>query len=430
MAQRFLTDIDVKGNISVTGDVTSTKIETANLTIGDVAVNLPEGATGSVTVATSADVSTINQSLQTKQETIVVAEGSGLTKAEDGKTFGIDTTVIATAQSVATVSNVANAAKAAAEANAEALAEQAEAILNIQLYRLSNTDVTALIKEADDLRNNIKSLEELLASPTKMNNLITKDLNAIKDKFADPRRTSLQGEEIDLAVDKRALITKEECMVVFTRDGYFKRCQMRSYQSSNGIAPGIKDGDLVKGIVKCNTTDYIIAFTTLGNYLFLPVYRLFDNKWKDEGKHINEIGSIAGNEKIVSGIVVSDFKEGVNVVMVSRLGQIKRSPLKEFEVTIDRKKLINHQSIEIETKIFKEINGLSLVDSKQSHVLLGKVLGLQTYINENKLFVRRKLMRLTNDIIDYYSLVCTDFRKKDYSKETKLLDKYKKIFNE
>ena len=212
-------------------------------------------------------------------------------------------------------------------------AEQAEAILNIQLYRLSNTDVTALIKEADDLRNNIQSLEELLASPTKMNNLITKDLNAIKDKFADPRRTSLQGEEIDLAVDKRALITKEECMVVFTRDGYFKRCQMRSYQSSNGIAPGIKDGDLVKGIVKCYTTDYIIAFTTLGNYLFLPVYRMFDNKWKDEGKHINEIGSIAGNEKIVSGIVVSDFKEGVNVVMVSRLGQIKRSPLKEFEVT-------------------------------------------------------------------------------------------------
>ena len=211
--------------------------------------------------------------------------------------------------------------------------EQAEAILNIQLYRLSNTDITALIKEADGLRGEINYLEELLASPTKMNNLIAKDLNAIKDKFADPRRTEIQDTQQDIQVDKRALITKEETMVVFTRDGYFKRCQMRSYLSSNGIAPGIKDGDVIKGIVKCYTTDFILAFTTLGNYLFIPVYRLHDNKWKDEGKHINEIGSIAGNEKIISGIVVSEFKEGVNVVLVSRLGQIKRSPLKEFEVS-------------------------------------------------------------------------------------------------
>lgn len=142
MAQRFLTDIDVKGNISVTGDVTSTKIETTNLKLGDVVVNLPEGATGSVTVATSADVSTINQSLQTKQETIVVAEGSGLTKADDGKTFGIDTTVIATAQSVATVSGVADAAKEAAEANAETLAEHAAAIASLEAGATSHYEVT------------------------------------------------------------------------------------------------------------------------------------------------------------------------------------------------------------------------------------------------------------------------------------------------
>lgn len=142
MAQRFLTDIDVKGNISVTGDVTSSKIETTNLTLGDVVVNLPEGATGSVTVATSADVSTINQSLQTKQETIVVAEGSGLTKAEDGKTFGIDTTVIATAQSVSDVSDVATAAKEAAEANAEAIEAAAERIGSLEAGATSHYEVT------------------------------------------------------------------------------------------------------------------------------------------------------------------------------------------------------------------------------------------------------------------------------------------------
>lgn len=149
MAQRFLTDIDVKGNISVTGDVTSTKIETTNLTLGDVAVHLPEGATGSVTVATSADVSTINQSLQTKQEAIVIAEGSGITKAEDGKTLGIDTTVIATAQSVATVSGVADAAKEAAEANAETLAEHAEAIAALEAGATSHYEVTPTEGQSD-----------------------------------------------------------------------------------------------------------------------------------------------------------------------------------------------------------------------------------------------------------------------------------------
>lgn len=210
---------------------------------------------------------------------------------------------------------------------------QADALLNLQLYRLSNTDVTTLIKEAEDLRNKIASLNELLASEQVMNRLICKDLQEIKNKFQDSRRTSFQEEDMDLSIDKRALITKEETMVVFTRDGYFKRCQMRSYISSNGQEPGIKDGDCIKGIVKCTTLDYLLAFTDLGNYLFIPVYKLFDNKWKEEGKHINEIGSLSGNEKIISGIVVSDFKEGVNVVMVSKLGQIKRSPLKEFEVT-------------------------------------------------------------------------------------------------
>lgn len=149
MAQRFLTDIDVKGNISVTGDVTSSKIETTNLTLGDVAVHLPEGATGSVTVATSADVTAINQSLQTKQEAIAIAEGSGITKAEDGKTLGIDTTVIATAQSVATVSGVADAAKEAAEANAETLAEHAEAIAALEAGATSHYEVTPAEGQTD-----------------------------------------------------------------------------------------------------------------------------------------------------------------------------------------------------------------------------------------------------------------------------------------
>lgn len=255
--------------------------------------------------------------------------------------------------------------------------EQADALLNLQLYRLSNTDVTTLIKEAEDLRNKIKDLNDLLTSETLMNRLICKDLLEVKNKFADERRTSFQEEDIDLSIDKRALITKEETVVVFTRDGYFKRCQMRSYLSSNGQNPGIKDGDCIKGIVKCTTLDYILAFTNLGNYLFIPVYRLFDNKWKEEGKHINEIGSISSNEKIVSGLVITSFKEGVNVVMVSKLGQVKRSPLKEFEVSRFSKPI----------KCFKLSSDDALVSATyttgNSDLFIVTSLGQSTLFNEN-----------------------------------------------
>ena len=255
---------------------------------------------------------------------------------------------------------------------------QADAILSLQLYRLSNTDVTTLEKEAEDLRNTIKNLHDLLSSPTLMNRLISKDLSAIKDKFGDERRTSFQSENLDLSVDKRSLVTKEEVMVVFTRDGYFKRCQMRSYNSSLGSDPGIKVGDVIRGIVKCYTTDYLLAFTNLGNYLFIPIYLLFDAKWKEEGKHINEIGSITGNEKIVSGIVVSEFKEGVNVVMVSKMGQIKRSSLKEFEVSRYSRPI----------RCFSLASGDTLVSASISHgnddILIVTSSGSASLYNENE----------------------------------------------
>lgn len=210
---------------------------------------------------------------------------------------------------------------------------QAEALLNMQLYRLSNTDVTTLVNEGESLKASIKDLNELLSSEDKMNRLICKDLKAIKDKYADQRRTELQEGELDLKVDMKDLVTKDETMICFTRDGYLKRTSMRSYNSVSESMPGLKDGDVIRGIAKCYTTDNLLLFTTLGNFLSIPVYKLFDNKWKEEGKHINEIGSVSNAEKIIGGILVSEFKEGANVVLVSKNGQIKRTEIKEFETT-------------------------------------------------------------------------------------------------
>jgi len=208
--------------------------------------------------------------------------------------------------------------------------KQAEALLMLQLYRLTNTDVTTLINEQAELNSNIKELNELLSSEERMNRLICKDLKAIKDKFNDPRRTTFQKEELDLKVDLRDLVTKEETMVCFTRDGYLKRTSLRSYNSVSDSLPGLKDGDVIRGICKCYTTDTLLLFTSLGNFLSIPVFKLFDNKWKEEGKHINEIGSLSNAEKVVGGFIVSSFKKGVNMIMVSKSGQIKRTPIEEF----------------------------------------------------------------------------------------------------
>ena len=257
--------------------------------------------------------------------------------------------------------------------------EQAEALLMLQLYRLSNTDVTILIEEAKTLHASIDDLNDLLSNQTRMEDLIISDLTALSESFKDPRRTSF--EEItseDTSVDHRALVLKEETMVVFTRNGYFKRCQMRSYNAVSDQLPGTKDGDVIVGSVKCYTTDYLLAFTSMGNYLLLPVYKLFDNKWKEEGKHINEISSLSNNEKIIGGIVVSDFVEGINVTMISKNNQIKRTSLKEFEGTRLSKPV----------RCFK-LNGddemvAAVSSSGNSDLLVMNATGMASLFNENE----------------------------------------------
>lgn len=255
--------------------------------------------------------------------------------------------------------------------------KQAEALLNLQLYRLSNTDVTTLVAEGKDLREKIADLKELLASPEKMNKLIASDLKAIKAKFPSTRLTSFQEEEMDLKVDMKALVSKDETMVTFTRDGYVKRTSLRSYSSD--AAPGLKDGDVVRGVVKCFTTDNLILITSQGNFLQVPIFRLSEIKWKDEGKHINEIGALGNNEKIIGGFVVEEYKEGIFVTMLSKNGQIKRTPLEEFQTT----------RIARTVKAFNLAKGDELVKmvvtNGEKNLLIAASDGTTSLFNENEL---------------------------------------------
>lgn len=255
---------------------------------------------------------------------------------------------------------------------------QAEAILMLQLYRLTNLDVTTLVNEKKSLEDQVEYLESLLSSPTKMNNLIKSDLNKIKEKYGDERRTTIEENgETSFNVDKRALISKDEVMIAFTKDGYFKRTQLKSFNSSNSELPGIKQGDTFRGISRAFTTDFLIVFTNFGNFLNIPVYYLADNKWKEEGQHINQIGQLSPNEKIICGVLVSEFREDVNLVYVTKLGQIKRSNLKELEVNKFARPI----------KCFRLLDADELVDVKpvngNTNLLIVSSNGASSYFNEN-----------------------------------------------
>ena len=205
---------------------------------------------------------------------------------------------------------------------------QAEALLNLQLYRLSNTDVTTLIQESNDLKNKINECKNILSSEDKVNSIISSDLKQIKAKFNSPRMTTFLDEELDLKVDLKALVTKEEVFVAFTRDGYLKKTSLKSYNPE--VLPGLKDLDVLRGGGKVYSTDNLMLITSLGNYLSIPVFKIPETKWKEQGKHINEIGALGNNEKIVFGFAYSNLKEGVFLTMLSKNGKIKKTSITEF----------------------------------------------------------------------------------------------------
>ena len=261
--------------------------------------------------------------------------------------------------------------------------EQAEAIVTMPLYKLSHTDEEILEKEKIDLENQIEYLNGLLSDPNKLNRAIVKDLKAISNKYGDARRTQIiDAEEVTRTVDKRELISKEEVMVAITKDGYIKRSSIKSYKSSNESLPGIKDGDVLVGASTALTTDYFLLFTNKGNYVVVPVHLIPENKWKDEGTHINASFTTLGQgEKIFKAFIVSEFRKDLYLALVSKAGQIKRTPLDEIDVLKHNRPLRAMKILDSD-----EIAGVELL-SGNSDILVISNTGNATLFNENDLTI-------------------------------------------
>lgn len=208
--------------------------------------------------------------------------------------------------------------------------EQAEAIVTLQLYRLTNTDIVVLEEECEKLKKLIEECNKILNNETELKNVMKSELREIKKNYAVPRKTEIRDEIVDIKVDAKEMIPDEKVIVVVTNEGYVKRVSQKSFKTSDEETT-LKPGDFVTGRFLASTKDSLLLFTNLGNYLFVPIHIIPETKWKDLGKHISNTIMIKEQEKIIASLVLKDKNK--NVTLFTKNGLTKQVPLKDFEVT-------------------------------------------------------------------------------------------------
>ena len=207
--------------------------------------------------------------------------------------------------------------------------EQAEAIVTLQLYRLTNTDILALQEECEKLKELIAECESILHDENKLKSVMKAELREIKKNYATPRKTEIRDEIIDIKVDAKEMIPEENVVVVVTSDGYVKRVNLKSYKKDEETT--LKPSDFVTGRYFTTTKDILLLFTNLGNYLYVPIYKIPETKWKELGKHISNTITMKENEKIVSSIILNN--ENQKLTLCTKNGLVKQVMLKDFIVT-------------------------------------------------------------------------------------------------
>lgn len=209
---------------------------------------------------------------------------------------------------------------------------QAEAIVSLQLYRLTNTDITELKNEEETLNKLVKELESILAKESVLLKVIRKELLTVRKQFAEPRKSLIEDEIEEIKVTLDVLIPSEEVYVTVTKDGYIKRTSTRSYTASNGQDFAIKDSDYLLYKEPINMQSHLLLFTSKGNYIYQPVHELPDIRWKDLGQHISSIVPLDSQERIIQVMGIDSFDKDLSVLTATKDGQIKRSLLSDYVV--------------------------------------------------------------------------------------------------
>ncbi|EMJ4899611.1 TPA: DNA topoisomerase IV subunit A, partial [Staphylococcus aureus] len=218
--------------------------------------------------------------------------------------------------------------------------EQAEAIVMLQLYRLTNTDIVALEGEHKELEALIKQLRHILDNHDALLNVIKEELNEIKNKFKSERLSLIEAEIEEIKIDKEVMVPSEEVILSMTRHGYIKRTSIRSFNASGVEDIGLKDGDSLLKHQEVNTQDTVLVFTNKGRYLFIPVHKLADIRWKELGQHVSQIVPIEEDEVVINVFNEKDFNTDAFYVFATQNGMIKKSTVPQFKTTRFNKPLI------------------------------------------------------------------------------------------
>ncbi|HFN9240669.1 TPA: DNA topoisomerase IV subunit A [Staphylococcus aureus] len=218
--------------------------------------------------------------------------------------------------------------------------EQAEAIVMLQLYRLTNTDIVALEGEHKELEALIKQFRHILDNHDALLNVIKEELNEIKKKFKSERLSLIEAEIEEIKIDKEVMVPSEEVILSMTRHGYIKRTSIRSFNASGVEDIGLKDGDSLLKHQEVNTQDTVLVFTNKGRYLFIPVHKLADIRWKELGQHVSQIVPIEEDEVVINVFNEKDFNTDAFYVFATQNGMIKKSTVPLFKTTRFNKPLI------------------------------------------------------------------------------------------
>ena len=291
--------------------------------------------------------------------------------------------------------------------------EQATYIVNLQLYRLTNSDIEDFKNEYLNLKKIIDGLNLILSNEDKLKDVMKQELRNIKKEYATERKTEIKDEVLDISIDEKAMIPKEDVIVSLTRDGYIKRSSIRSYTSTD-MVPVLKDNDYLISLYEASTLDTLLVFTNLGNFLFIPIYTIFDMKFKDIGKHISNLVTLSEGEEVIASLKIEDFNADLDITLASKNGMIKRTKLNEFKLLRYNKPVncmkLKDDDLLVSVFISKYNNIFVATDTGYGlwyDILEIPIVGLRTSgVKSINLKLNEKVVSVNNfDTVDYISLI-------------------------
>ena len=209
--------------------------------------------------------------------------------------------------------------------------EQAEAIVTLQLYRLTNTDVTELKKEQEQLNSRINEYQLILTNENELAKVLIKEIRAIKKEFGNPRRTKIENLVEKLEIDTKVTVANEDVVVLVSHAGYIKRSSIRSFKASEAEENGLREDDYPLLIQQTNTLSHLFMFTNLGHIIYRPIHEIADARWKDTGEHISQTIGLADNEEIIKAMIFDKLDQPGTIIMGTSDGQVKQTAFNDYK---------------------------------------------------------------------------------------------------